>query len=94
MASTKLMQLLESSRWAPYMLGALAALPVTGVLLLLWAYCQVVSWAWLILCPMWFGLGVFKRTPLRIMISLALGIGTYADFLIWGSPIGGLRYQI
>lgn len=91
MASTKLMQLLESSPWAPYKLGALAALPVTGVLLLLWAYCQVFSWAWMILCPLWF---VYRKSPLGLMITIALGVGTYAAFMIWISPMGGLRFQI
>ena len=94
MMSTKLAQILESSRWAPYKLGALAALPVTAAMLLLWSYNAAIALIWLCLCPFWFGLDVFKKTPLRIMISLALFGGTYAAFLIWISPIGGLRFQI
>jgi len=34
MVSTKLVQLLQSSRWRPYLLGGLASLPVTVAMLL------------------------------------------------------------
>jgi hypothetical protein len=91
MTSTKLMQLLESSPYAPYKLGALAALPVTAVLLLLWVYCPVFSWAWLVLCPLWF---VYRKSPLVVMITMALGVGTYAAFMIWSVLIGGLELRI
>ena len=91
MGPRKLRQLLESSRWAPYKLGALAALPVTGVLLPLWVYCPVFSWAWFFLCPLWF---VRRKSPLNVMITFALGVGTYAAFMIWASLTVGLGYQL
>ena len=91
MAPTKLMQLLESIQSAPHKFGLLAALPVTAVLLVLWSYCEVFSWAWFVLCPLWF---VRRKSPLINMITFALGVGTFAAFMIWTSPIGGLRSQI
>ena len=53
MTLTKLTQLLESSRWAPYKLGALAALPMTVVMLLFWAYYPVVAIVWSFVYPFW-----------------------------------------
>jgi hypothetical protein len=82
MVSGKLRQLLQSSRWRPYFLGALASLPVTAVMLLAWTYCDVVAVAWLVLYGFLGGLDVFWRTPTRKMISAALLLGTVVPFLI------------
>jgi hypothetical protein len=82
MMSTKLVQLLQSSRWRPYFLGGLASLPVTAVMLLAWKYCDALAIAWLILYPFLGGLDVFWRTPTRKMISAAVLFGTIVPFLI------------
>jgi hypothetical protein len=79
----ELTQRLESSRWAPYRLGALASLPMTVVMLLFWIYFPVVAIVWSFVYPFWAGLDVFTRTPLRKMISMALFVGTLTPFAIW-----------
>lgn len=82
MASSKFGQILESGRWAPYKLGGLAALPVIGVMLLAWIYCDTVAIVWFFLYPLWAGLGIFWKTPMRKMVSTALLLGTVVPMLI------------
>jgi hypothetical protein len=82
MMSIKLRRLLQSSRWRPYFLGALASLPVTAVMLLAWIYCDVVAVAWLVLYGFLGGLDAFWKTPMSKLISAALLLGTVVPFLI------------
>jgi hypothetical protein len=82
MVSTKLVQLLQSNRWRPYLLGGLASLPVTVAMLLAWKYCDALAIAWFFLYPFFGGLGMFWKTPTGKLISAALLFGTIVPFLI------------
>jgi hypothetical protein len=80
--TTNLAQLLESSRWQPYKLGTLASLPVAAVMTLLWIHYEIVAMALFCLYPFW-GLWVFRKTPIWKMISWALLLGSMVSFAIW-----------
>jgi hypothetical protein len=77
MAPNRLERLLAESRWRPYQLGTVAALPFAAALVALaWLYSELVALAWFSLYPFWAGLDVFHKTPLRKMISMAMFVGT------------------
>ena len=82
MATIKLSQLLESSRWRPYQLGSLASLPVTAVLVLSWLYWDIFAIVWFCFYPFWAGLGVFWKTPTRKAVSTALLVGIFMTLMV------------
>ena len=83
MASTRLERLLAESRWRPYQLGTVLALPFAAALVALaWLCSEFVALAWFTLYPFWAGLDVFHKTPLRKMISMAMFVGTLLSVAI------------
>ncbi len=84
MVPTKLVQILQDSRWHPYLLGCLAGVPITVVMLQVWKNWDYLAWTWLILYGL-VGIGgarVFWKSPTRKLISTAVFVGTFVPFLI------------
>jgi hypothetical protein len=78
----KLEQILASSRWRPYQLGALASLPVAAVMVAVWLCSEAAAVLWLLLYFSLAGLDVFQKTPMRKMISTALLLGTVVPLIV------------
>lgn len=84
MVPTRLAQFLQDSRWRPYLLGCLAAVPITVAMLQVWKHWDYLAWTWLILYG-FVGIGgarVFWNSPTRKLISTAVLVGTFVPFLI------------
>jgi hypothetical protein len=75
MVSGKLAQFLKSIRSQPYLLGVLASLPIALMMLQVWKYNAELAVLSLFLPP-FMSLDVFKKTPTRKMVSLAVVCGT------------------
>ncbi len=81
MVRAKFVQLARSERWRPIFLGCLLSLPLMAVLAVLRRYCFDLVACWFFLYLAFGGLGVFRRTPVRKLLSTAAAVGTFASFL-------------
>ena len=88
MSTGGLKKFLEQGRWRPYQLGALASLPFAAAMLLAWVGSELFVIFWFILFPFWAGLGIFRSTPIRKMVAIAIYLGTILSFIIIVSRLG------
>lgn len=77
-----LKELLEQTRWRPYQVGGVVAMPIFAGMTLLWIYFEIGAFIWLCFYLCWAGLDVFWKTPLRKMFSTALFLATIVPLLV------------
>jgi len=81
MVPTKLLQILQDNRWHPYLLGCLAGIPITVVMLQVWKNWDHLAWAWLGLFMLCAGLLPRKSRSAKLILT-ALAVGTLVPLLI------------
>jgi hypothetical protein len=82
MIRSTLARLLQNRRWRPYLIGSLASLPVTCLMLQVWKYNDGLAALLFFLCLGLLQFHVFWKTPTLPMLSTAVLLGTFVAILI------------